>query len=151
MTYQVDISSTASAEADAAYLQFSQFVEIERAQEWYRGLVTAIHSLQKMPYRCALARENASFSQEIRQLIYGKGKSTYRIIFTVDRRPAQPFEFFISVMLHRKQSENPNSGAILACKWILPLARSSHELSRKLIEQRHIFPRYQSQLHRLRH
>lgn len=36
-----------------------------------------------MPKRCALARENKHFSQEIRQLLYGKGRNTYRIIFTV--------------------------------------------------------------------
>lgn len=36
-----------------------------------------------MPRRCAIAREDALFSQEIRQLLYGRGKSTYRILFTV--------------------------------------------------------------------
>ena len=36
-----------------------------------------------MPKRCALARENEHFSQEIRQLLYGRGRNTYRIIFTV--------------------------------------------------------------------
>jgi hypothetical protein len=43
----------------------------------------AISSLQEMPRRCALARENAFFSQEVRQLVYGQGQSTYRILFTV--------------------------------------------------------------------
>jgi hypothetical protein len=43
-----------------------------------------------MPRRCALAPENAKLSQEIRQLMYGKGKNTYRILFTVleDQNPA---------------------------------------------------------------
>jgi len=36
-----------------------------------------------MPKRCALARENKLFTKEIRQLLYGKGRNTYRIIFTV--------------------------------------------------------------------
>lgn len=41
-----------------------------------------------MPRRCPIARENALFSQEIRQLLYGKGKHTYRILFTVlDEQP----------------------------------------------------------------
>jgi hypothetical protein len=36
-----------------------------------------------MPKRCPLARENEHFSQDIRQLIYGKGRNSYRILFTV--------------------------------------------------------------------
>lgn len=36
-----------------------------------------------MPRRWAIARENNLFSQEVRQLIYGKGRNTYRILFTV--------------------------------------------------------------------
>ncbi|MBD2443321.1 hypothetical protein H6G25_08965 [Dolichospermum sp. FACHB-1091] len=36
-----------------------------------------------MPKRCSLARENDYFSQEIRQIIYGKGRNAYRIIFTI--------------------------------------------------------------------
>jgi hypothetical protein len=36
-----------------------------------------------MPRRCPIAREDAFFSQEIRQLLYGQGKQTYRILFTV--------------------------------------------------------------------
>jgi len=83
MTYRIDFSSVAKAEADAAFLSFSQFTAPDRAQEWYQGLIKAISSLQEMPYRCTLARENAFFSQEIRQLLYGRGQHTYRILFTV--------------------------------------------------------------------
>jgi plasmid stabilization system protein ParE len=83
MSYRVDFSSVAKAEADAAFLSFSQYTTPERAQTWYQGLIKAISSLQEMPRRCPIAREDALFSQEIRQLLYGRGKSTYRILFTV--------------------------------------------------------------------
>lgn len=36
MTYRVDVSSTAKAEADAAFLNFSQYASSDRAQEWYQ-------------------------------------------------------------------------------------------------------------------
>lgn len=49
MTYRVDLSSTAKAEADAAFLNFSQYTSPERAQEWYQQLITAIASLKIMP------------------------------------------------------------------------------------------------------
>lgn len=43
----------------------------ERAREWAAGLMDAIDSLKALPERCSLAPENAYFSQEIRQLLYG--------------------------------------------------------------------------------
>ncbi|MGB3641693.1 MAG: hypothetical protein WBA39_29575 [Rivularia sp. (in: cyanobacteria)] len=54
MTYRVDFSSIAKAEADAAFLNFSGFTTAERAQIWYQGLINAIVSLQEMPRRCAI-------------------------------------------------------------------------------------------------
>ena len=83
MSYRIDLSSVAKAEADAAFLSYAQHVDSEQAQSWYQNLIKAISSLKTMPRRCPLARENAFFSQEIRQLIHGKGKHTYRILFTV--------------------------------------------------------------------
>jgi len=36
-----------------------------------------------MPLRCSLAFENSFFEEEIRQLVYGKGRNAYRILFTI--------------------------------------------------------------------
>ncbi len=55
----------------------------EKARQWYQGLLKTIESLSEMPKRCSLARENNYFSPEIRQLLYGRGRNTYRILFTV--------------------------------------------------------------------
>ena len=90
MTYRVDLSSVAKAEADAAFLSFSQYTTPEQAQRWYQGLIKAISTLGTMPRRCPVAREDAFFSQEIRQLLYGKGQHTYRILFTVLDEQATP-------------------------------------------------------------
>jgi plasmid stabilization system protein ParE len=83
MSFQVEISSVAKAEADAAFLQISQLTSVPQGKAWYSGLLTAIDSLSVMPSRCPLARENQYFSQEIRQLLYGRGKNTYRVLFTI--------------------------------------------------------------------
>ncbi len=83
MKYRIEISSVAEAEADSACLQLSQMTSPERAGQWYAGLLQAIESLSQMPKRCSLARENEHFSQEIRQLIYGKGRNSYRVLFTI--------------------------------------------------------------------
>ncbi|WP_228042237.1 MULTISPECIES: hypothetical protein [unclassified Tychonema] len=36
-----------------------------------------------MPSRCSFAFENSFFDEEIRQLVYGKGRNAYRILFTI--------------------------------------------------------------------
>ncbi|BCL36022.1 type II toxin-antitoxin system RelE/ParE family toxin [Nostoc sp. MS1] len=83
MKYRVEISSVAESEADKIFLQLSQVTSPEKASQWYVGLLQIIQSLSQMPKRCSLARENDYFSQEIRQILYGRGRNSYRIIFTI--------------------------------------------------------------------
>ena len=83
MNYQVEISSVAEAEVDNAFLRLSQVMSPQKARHWYQELLKTIESLSEMPKRCSLARENKYFSQEIRQLLYGRGRNTYRVLFTV--------------------------------------------------------------------
>ncbi len=83
MTYRIEISSVAEAEADTAFLRLSQVTSSAKASQWYSGLLQAIESLSQMPRRCALARENKYFSQEIRQLLYGRGRNSYRVLFAI--------------------------------------------------------------------
>lgn len=83
MIYRLDVSSVASDEADRAALSIANVLGVERAKDWYDSLLLAMDSLTTMPRRCALALENEFFSQEIRQLLYGRGRNAYRIVFTI--------------------------------------------------------------------
>lgn len=83
MSYRIEISSVAEAEADSAYLGLSSILSPDRARAWYQGLLRSIESLSEFPKRCPLARENQYFSREIRQLLYGQGRFCYRILFTI--------------------------------------------------------------------
>ncbi|MBE9005948.1 type II toxin-antitoxin system RelE/ParE family toxin [Fortiea sp. LEGE XX443] len=83
MKYRIEISSVAESEADSAFLRLSQLTSSSQASQWYAGLLQAIDSLSQMPKRCPVARENEYFSQEIRQLLYGRGRNSYRILFTI--------------------------------------------------------------------
>ena len=49
------------------------------ANRWMDGLIGVMESLSKMPRRCAIAREQAAFEIELRNLIY----HSHRIIFTI--------------------------------------------------------------------
>ncbi len=76
MKYRIEVSSLAEAEADNGFLRLSQVASPTQATQWYPGLLKAIESLVQMPKRCPLARENEYFSQEIRQLLYGRGRNS---------------------------------------------------------------------------
>lgn len=90
MIYRVEISSVAETEVDSAFLRLSQIVPPGKARQWHQDLLKKIESLSEMPKRCPLAKENKYFSQEIRQLLYGSSRNTYRILFTVIEEGAVP-------------------------------------------------------------
>lgn len=81
MEFQVRLTRNAKLEIELAYLWFKN-VNPAYADTWFRDLMDAIATLQDKPQRCTKARENDNFTQEIRQLIYGKSRNKYRIIFT---------------------------------------------------------------------
>ena len=57
--------------------------------EWFDGLCDAIESLAGFPSRCALAPEPALRRKGIRQLLYGEGRSIYRILYHVKGEDVQ--------------------------------------------------------------
>ena len=57
----------------------------ENAAAWLRGLYRAIETLETMPARCSLIREQAAFDEEVRELLY----HSHRIIFTIHDEEAE--------------------------------------------------------------
>ncbi|NEQ69795.1 MAG: type II toxin-antitoxin system RelE/ParE family toxin [Symploca sp. SIO2D2] len=82
MTFQVEITPIAEAQTEQAYRWYRNR-NPEFADSWFRGLMNTIATLQEKPRRCALAVEHEIFSEEVRQLLYGKSKNIYRVLFTV--------------------------------------------------------------------
>ena len=83
MEYRVELADQAEAELDAAYL-FHLQKSPDSALRWYMGAQAAIRSLSTFPRRCPLARENAFYpEQEVRRLVYGTGRSAYRVLFII--------------------------------------------------------------------
>ena len=86
--YQIVIQPIAEQGIKEAYYWVSNYSP-RQARSWLEGLHKAIFSLEQMPSRCSLAFENNFFEAEIRQLIYGKGRNAYRILFTVTDKTVQ--------------------------------------------------------------
>ncbi len=77
------ITREAQTEVTEIFVWKGENQSVETASEWYNGIMDALYSLEEMPGRCALAQENDDFEKEIRQLLYGKRKDTYRVLFTI--------------------------------------------------------------------
>jgi len=45
--------------------------------------MNVIATLQEKPQRCSLAIEHEIFPEEVRQLLYGKSRNSYRVLFTI--------------------------------------------------------------------
>ncbi|NEO83495.1 MAG: type II toxin-antitoxin system RelE/ParE family toxin [Spirulina sp. SIO3F2] len=83
MIFQVRITQQAEVEIETAYRWLRKWNSADYADRWFRGLMNKLATLQKQPQRCALAIENDVFSEEVRQLLHGKRRSAYRILFVV--------------------------------------------------------------------
>ncbi len=82
MTFQVEITPIAEAQIEQAYRWYRER-NPDFADLWFRGLMNAIATLQEKPQRCSLAIEHEIFPEEVRQLLYGKSKNSYRVLFTI--------------------------------------------------------------------
>jgi len=78
MGYLVKV--TARAQRDLVLLYGEINAELsDAALEWYRGLKSAILSLEHHPNRCPFTPENIRF----RHLLYGNKPHVYRVIYRV--------------------------------------------------------------------
>ncbi len=83
MTYRLRVTAQAVGDADEAYAWIAEHLSPAQAERWYQGLFKQMETLIRQPLRCPLAAENPRFPFEIRELLYGKRKNKYRIIFTI--------------------------------------------------------------------
>ena len=68
ITYKILLTPTAKRVIDKTYIYYYSSNQIF-ADKWLSGIRSSIASLATMPKRCAYARENKDFQEEIRQLI----------------------------------------------------------------------------------
>src|SRR5436189_5830088 len=78
----VVVQPSAQAEMEGAYEWIGERAPLT-AVRWYNGLLKAIGSLADNPERCLLAPEDEYFPEEIRNLLYGKRRNAFRVIFTL--------------------------------------------------------------------
>ena len=82
MKYRVILSEPAQDEAEDVYFWICQY-SLARAEKWLNGLLEAIKSLDFHPERYPFAPEAESFHKPIRQMLYGKRRGVYRVLFEI--------------------------------------------------------------------
>ncbi|WP_310411143.1 type II toxin-antitoxin system RelE/ParE family toxin [Chamaesiphon sp. OTE_8_metabat_110] len=99
MTFQVELTPIAEAQIDRTY-QWYRERNSDFADRWFRSLMNIIATLQEKPQRCGLAIEHEIFPEEVRQLLHGKSKNVYRILFVI--RDATVYVLYV-----RHSSQSP--------------------------------------------
>jgi plasmid stabilization system protein ParE len=78
---------TDRAEADvAAVLRWFRDQRATAAGgRWLAQLTTRLDTLEQHPERCPLAPESEDIGEPVRELLFGRGRFRYRILFVVSR------------------------------------------------------------------
>ena len=82
MTHRVSVQRTAKLDMLEACRWISRDSPAA-ASKWLNKIWKAIQTLESNPERCALARESEVFRQPIRQLLVGKRRGVYRVLFQI--------------------------------------------------------------------
>ena len=81
MTFRVEISRRAGRDLQRIYQRIDA-ANSSQANAWFNGLEEIILSPDERPGRGAKTPEKS----RLRQVLYGKGRDTYRIIYAIDER-----------------------------------------------------------------
>jgi plasmid stabilization system protein ParE len=82
MKFQVEVTESAQAQIEKYYDWYQENIP-SFATPWLSKLFEALDTLKQLPNRCPRAPEHDEFREEVRQLLYGKRRNAYRILFTV--------------------------------------------------------------------
>jgi plasmid stabilization system protein ParE len=85
MKYEVAITEEAWDEIQEAY-DWLVHRAPEAARRWKSDLLEAIQELETLPAACSLAPETAYFGREVRQMLYGKRRNKYRVLFEIRKQ-----------------------------------------------------------------
>lgn len=103
--FEIQFAAVADAEILATYSYIRRYNPVA-AYAWLIGIRARIYTLRTMPERCGRAAEADATGLDVRELLYGKKRGTFRILFTIgtrvvmirhvvraNRRPIPPGQF----------------------------------------------------------
>ena len=84
MTFRIELSREAKRDL-WGYYQFASQHSVSDAIRWMERFEAAISTLGERPERCSLSRESRRMKVELRDFLFGKRPSVYRVVFLFDR------------------------------------------------------------------
>jgi plasmid stabilization system protein ParE len=82
MPYEVRIAARAQTDIEEATAWLVR-QSPSAASRWYETLLTSIQTLESNPERCPTAHEAEDLAIDLRQLLFGKRRGVYRILFVI--------------------------------------------------------------------
>ncbi len=119
MAFQVRIADQALAEVEDV-LAWMQGHSPAAAARWYAALLAAVRTLESHPERCALAPEGEKYGVPLRQLLAGKRRQAYRVLFTVGGNVVN----VVHVRHGARDLLRRGAGRNLPAPWLLRLNRN---------------------------
>lgn len=86
MTFRVLLTDKADADVDSILRWFHDQRATEAGRRWFAQLMDRLDTLEQHPDRCPLAAESEDVGLDVRELLVGRRRYKYRILFTVSER-----------------------------------------------------------------
>lgn len=82
MTFPIELSRQARDDL-WGYYQFASQLSLPDAIRWLERFHAAISTLSERPERCSLSRESGRMKLDLRDFLFGKRPSVYRVVFLI--------------------------------------------------------------------
>lgn len=84
--YQVRLTHKADGDVDSVLRWFADQHAMTAGARWLSTLMARLNTLEMNPGRCPVAEESAAIGLEIRELLLGKRRGVYRLLFHIEER-----------------------------------------------------------------
>lgn len=102
MKYQVRLTEKAEGDIDSVLQWFRDQSAEGAGAKWVARLLAAMDTLESSPERCGLAAESADIGVEVRELLVGKHRTKYRVLFQIRERTVHVLRVRHGARFHQK-------------------------------------------------
>lgn len=89
MQYRVMLTDKAEADVESVLKWFSDQRATDAGGRWFAQLMTRLDTLEQHPQRCSMAAESEELGEEIRELLVGRRRYKYRLLFRITVKMVQ--------------------------------------------------------------
>lgn len=87
--YRVVVTEKAEADVESVLKWFHDQMATEAGGKWLAGLMAKLDTLETHPERCSLAAESEDVGEAIRELLFGRKRYKYRLLFRIVGKTVQ--------------------------------------------------------------